>query len=96
MIFSASSTIGRAPRAVAHRARRARGVAATTRQTRRQPLNSGIGYQAGVTLTAGNNNIYIGNPGAGVEFQTIRVGTAQTSTFIAGIVTARGERRDRR
>jgi len=47
--------------------------------------NIGIGYQAGVTLVNGNNNIYIGNQGAGDEFQTIRIGTAQTQTFIAGI-----------
>jgi len=49
--------------------------------------NIAIGYQAGVSLTEGNNNIYIGNRGAGIEFQTIRVGTAQTQTFIAGIAT---------
>jgi hypothetical protein len=47
--------------------------------------NIGIGFQAGVTLTTGNNNIYIGNQGAGDESQTIRIGTAQTQTFIAGI-----------
>jgi len=41
-----------------------------------------------VSLITGNNNIYIGNQGAGDEFQTIRIGTAQTGTFIAGIVTA--------
>ena len=50
--------------------------------------NIGIGFQAGVSLTVGNNNIYIGNQGAGDEFQTIRVGTAQTRTFVAGIVNA--------
>jgi Chaperone of endosialidase len=50
--------------------------------------NIGIGYQAGTTLTSGNNNIYIGNQGAGDEFQTIRIGTAQTQTFIAGITAA--------
>lgn len=47
--------------------------------------NIGIGYQAGVTLTTGNNNIFIGNQGAGDESKTIRIGTAQTQTFIAGI-----------
>ena len=47
-----------------------------------------IGYQAGVTLTNGNNNVYIGNSGNGDESQTIRVGTAQTRTFMAGINTA--------
>src|SRR5262249_10116197 len=38
--------------------------------------------------TNGNNNIYIGNQGAGDESQTIRVGTAQVSTYIAGINNA--------
>src|SRR5262249_16328225 len=50
--------------------------------------NIGIGYQAGVTVGSGNNNIYIGNAGAGDEFQTIRIGTAQSQTFIAGIGNA--------
>src|SRR5262249_36335717 len=50
--------------------------------------NIGIGYQAGVTLQTGNNNIYIGNQGAGDESQTIRIGTAQAQTFIAGINAA--------
>src|SRR5262249_6711025 len=49
--------------------------------------NLGIGYQAGESLTTGNNNIYIGHQGAGSEFQTIRIGTAQTQTFIAGFVS---------
>jgi Chaperone of endosialidase len=39
-----------------------------------------------VTLQTGNNNIYIGNQGAGDESQTIRIGTAQAQTFMAGIV----------
>jgi hypothetical protein len=49
--------------------------------------NIGIGFKAGLTLTTGNNNIFIGNQGAGAESQTIRIGTAQTQTFIAGIGT---------
>src|SRR5262249_6005690 len=49
--------------------------------------NIGIGYRAGINLTIGNNNIYIGNQGVGDESQTIRIGTAQTSTFIAGIAS---------
>jgi hypothetical protein len=49
--------------------------------------NIGIGYLAGTTLSSGNNNIYIGNQGNGVESQTIRVGTGQAQTFIAGIAT---------
>ena len=50
--------------------------------------NIGIGYRAGTSLGTGNNNIYIGNQGAGDESQTIRIGTAQTETFIAGIAGA--------
>ena len=50
--------------------------------------NIGIGYKAGEALTAGHNNIFIGNQGAGDESQTIRIGTAQAQTFIAGIVSA--------
>ena len=50
--------------------------------------NIAIGFQAGTTLTSGHNNIFIGNQGAGAESQTIRVGTAQTRTFIAGINVA--------
>jgi hypothetical protein len=47
--------------------------------------NIAIGYQAGTTLTTGNNNIYVANAGAGSEFQTMRLGSTQTRTFIAGI-----------
>ena len=50
--------------------------------------NIGIGFQAGVSLTSGDNNIYVGNQGAGVESQTIRIGTAQAQTFIAGVANA--------
>jgi len=49
--------------------------------------NIGIGYQAGSALTSGSHNIYIGNAGASSESQTIRLGTTQTVTFIAGIAT---------
>ncbi len=47
--------------------------------------NIAIGFQAGVTLTSGNHNIYLGHPGAGDESHTMRLGSVQTSTFIAGI-----------
>ena len=49
--------------------------------------NIGVGYQAGVTLTTGNNNIYIGNQGAGDESQTIRVGTAQQAHILEASTT---------
>ena len=50
--------------------------------------NIAIGFRAGFNLTTGNNNIYIGNQGGGDESQTIRIGTAQARTFIAGITDA--------
>jgi len=50
-------------------------------------LNIGIGSAAGLALTTGSGNIYIGNGGAN-ESSTIRIGAAQTATFIAGITFA--------
>ena len=47
-----------------------------------------MGFQAGINLTTGSNNIYIGNAGgSGGESNRIRIGTVgtQTATFIAGI-----------
>jgi len=50
--------------------------------------NIAIGFKAGIQLLGGNNNIYLGNPGAEAESLTMRLGNVQTSTFIAGIATA--------
>jgi len=47
--------------------------------------NAIMGFQAGTNLTMGNGNIYIANPGAASESNTIRIGNAQVATFIAGI-----------
>ena len=47
--------------------------------------NIALGYNAGFHLTTGGNNIDIGNNGATAESDTIRIGTGQTRTFIAGI-----------
>ena len=49
--------------------------------------NTGVGAGAGTLLTAGNNNIYVGNLGVVTEDNTIRIGNPQvhTATFIAGI-----------
>jgi len=47
--------------------------------------NIGIGYRAGFDLTTGHNNIDVGNRGVKEESDTIRIGTEQTRTFIAGI-----------
>jgi hypothetical protein len=49
-------------------------------------FNVALGSQAGGSLETGDNNIYIGSlAGAFSESATIRIGDAQTSTFIAGI-----------
>jgi hypothetical protein len=47
--------------------------------------NIALGLSAGVNLTTGNYNIDIGNPGVAAEDNTIRIGSGQTATFIAGI-----------
>lgn len=47
--------------------------------------NIAIGYQAGVSLTSGSNNIYVGSDALSSESDTIRIGSGQTATFIAGI-----------
>jgi len=47
--------------------------------------NIAVGFAAGVNLTDGSNNIYLGNQGVAVESSTIRVGDVQTRAFIAGI-----------
>jgi hypothetical protein len=48
--------------------------------------NIAVGYGAGGSLTTGSNNIYLGNRfGTATEESTMRLGGAQTRTFIAGI-----------
>jgi Chaperone of endosialidase len=48
-------------------------------------FNIAIGFNAGVNLTSGGQNIYIGTDGFPTEFFTIRIGSPQHATFIAGI-----------
>src|SRR6266498_3332802 len=50
--------------------------------------NIALGYFAGSLLTTGSNNIDIGNNGVAGESATIRIGSGQTRTFIAGIFGA--------
>jgi hypothetical protein len=50
--------------------------------------NIGLGYQAGQNLTTGNSNIDIGSLGVAGDDSTIRIGSGQTQTFIAGISEA--------
>jgi hypothetical protein len=49
--------------------------------------NTVVGTGAGSALASGSENIYIGNAttGSGDESNTIRIGTTQTATYIAGI-----------
>jgi trimeric autotransporter adhesin len=49
--------------------------------------NIAIGYQAGMNLQLGDNNIDIGNPGVAGDANAVRIGTqgTQMETFIAGI-----------
>jgi hypothetical protein len=47
--------------------------------------NIAVGVIAGSNLTTGSGNIDIGNQGSASESSTIRIGTDQTATFIAGI-----------
>ena len=49
--------------------------------------NIALGSLAGANLTSGDNNIDIGNSGAGAESNTIRIGDSalQNRTFVAGI-----------
>jgi hypothetical protein len=47
--------------------------------------NVAIGVNAGPGITAGSNNVLIGNTSAGNLSNSLRVGSTQTATFIAGI-----------
>jgi hypothetical protein len=46
--------------------------------------NIALGYNAGYNITSGSNNIDIGNPGFLTDTNIIRIGSAQTSTYLAG------------
>ena len=51
--------------------------------------NIAIGFNAGSNLKSGHNNIYLGSEGVdSTESQTMRLGKAQTRTFISGITGA--------
>jgi hypothetical protein len=50
--------------------------------------NIAIGFAAGVNVTSGNNNIHIGDGGDPADSDTMRLGSLQTRTFIAGIAGA--------
>ncbi len=47
--------------------------------------NVAIGYGAGNNVVTGSNNIYLGGSGTLDESSTMRLGSAQTNTYIAGV-----------
>ena len=47
--------------------------------------NIAMGYQAGFNLNSGSYNIDIGSPGSRGDHETIRIGSFQTNTYMAGI-----------
>jgi hypothetical protein len=50
--------------------------------------NIAVGSKAGLKLRSGSDNIYLRHPGVSSESQTMRLGSTQTRTFIAGVATA--------
>jgi hypothetical protein len=46
--------------------------------------NIALGYEAGYNLTTGSSNIDIGNLGVATDTNIIRIGSGQTSTYLAG------------
>lgn len=54
--------------------------------------NTAMGYDAGLNVTSGNNNIEIGNEGVATDNNVIRIGKkdTQSKTFIAGIYNNTG------
>jgi hypothetical protein len=50
-----------------------------------------LGYQAGSNYGEGeSSNILIGSPGVGGDTAIIRIGSGQTSTFVAGVINGNG------
>jgi hypothetical protein len=52
--------------------------------------NIGLGYQAGYNISTGSSNIDIGNLGVATDTNLIRIGTSQTASYIAGVITGNG------
>lgn len=52
--------------------------------------NIALGALSGENITTGSSNIDIGNLGVSADTRTIRIGTAQSQTFIAGVINGDG------
>jgi hypothetical protein len=57
--------------------------------------NTALGFGAGNAWTTGSNNIAIGHAGAAGESNTIRIGGAQSRTFVAGIFATKSAKGSR-
>jgi hypothetical protein len=52
--------------------------------------NIALGCQAGYNITTGSSNIDIGNLGLATDTNIIRIGSGQTTAFIAGVINGNG------
>jgi hypothetical protein len=52
--------------------------------------NTALGYEAGYNISTGSSNIDIGNEGLSTDTNIIRIGSGQSQTFIAGVITGNG------
>jgi hypothetical protein len=52
--------------------------------------NTALGYEAGNNISTGSSNIDIGNQGLATDTNIIRIGSGQSQTFIAGVITGNG------
>ncbi|MGA2173963.1 MAG: tail fiber domain-containing protein [Verrucomicrobiota bacterium] len=52
--------------------------------------NTALGYLAGSLITTGSSNIDIGNTGSASDANIIRIGSSQTTAYIAGVITGNG------
>ncbi|MDE3068171.1 MAG: tail fiber domain-containing protein [Verrucomicrobiota bacterium] len=52
--------------------------------------NIALGYYAGYNITTGSSNIDIGNTGVAGDENLIRIGSGQTTAYIAGVLTGNG------
>ena len=52
--------------------------------------NIALGFTAGLYIATGSSNIDIGNQGFSTDTNIIRIGSGQTQTFIAGVITGDG------
>ena len=52
--------------------------------------NIALGYAAGYSISTGSYNIDIGNAGVTGDNYTIRIGSGQSQTFIAGVINGNG------